>query len=281
VKRNFRVVRSCAREALQDFNWLEYAPFGCILAAQLVFLFLAMNMGSVWGMATAGGVARLVGGERQLQYPQFFVYLPGLMSIVEAFLYTLPGSLLIPLSLIRVLAPMDHSLAEGYGVGPRLRQALLPTLFAGLSSAALLYAWQYLLHVGPEPMIRAMVPGSQAMFAIWGLSVLGAYALSACFLYVPIAAIRPGATLREALGKGLREGVELFAPTLFFIFIFSWPALPFLLVAGLKALTICEKLRPEVVAVIMGIYTVLISVASYLTYAAAARLHWSAQREEG
>ncbi len=280
MQRDFRVTRSCAKEALRDFHWREYAPFGWILAAQLLFLVLAMNLGHEWGMATAGGLARLLGAEKQLHYPQFYVFLPSLLSIFEAILYTVPGSLLIPLSLIRVLAPMDHALAEGHGVGSRLKQAFLPTFAAGLLGAGLLWVWQYLLRIGPEPLLRSTLSGFQGTLAIWGLSVLGAYAISAFFIYVPIAAIRPGATFRESFAKGLLEGVELFGSTMFFILLFSWPALPFLLIAGLKSLVIIEKLRPEVVGIIMGIYMVLISTASYLTYAAAARLHWAEMAEE-
>ena len=54
MHRNFRVARACGVEAAQDFQWHEYAPFAWILGAQLLFLLLALNLGSTIGMGTAG-----------------------------------------------------------------------------------------------------------------------------------------------------------------------------------------------------------------------------------
>jgi len=280
MRRDFRIVRACAKEAMRDFGWHEYAPFGWILGAQLLFLLLSMNLGSGWGMATAGSVARLLGAEGQLQYPQFFIYLPSLASIVEAFLYAIPGSVLIPLALIRILAPMDHALAEGYGVVLRLKQAFLPTLVASVVSAALQIGWQWVVSMGLAPILRSALTGFQGAAAIWLVSVLGAFVIAALFLYVPIAAIRPGAKFREAMIGGVNEGVRLIGFTLLFILAFSWPALPFLMLVQLNAAFICEKLRPEMIAVALALYAVLISGASYLIYASAARLHWAELAEE-
>jgi hypothetical protein len=44
---------------------------------------------------------------------------------------------------------------------------------------------------------------------------------------------------------------------------------------------ISEKLRPEVIGFLLAAYAAIMSVASYFTYAAAARLHWAAQVREG
>lgn len=280
MRRDFRVVRACATEAVRDFGWHEYAPFGWILGAQLVFLVLAMNLGSAWGMATAGSVARLLRAEGQLHYPQFYAYLPMLASHVEAFLYVIAGSLLIPFALIRILAPMDHALAEGYGVGPRLKQAFLPTLVALVAGGALQYGWQWVVSQGAVPILRIALPGFKGVAAIWVVSVLGAFVIAAVLLYVPIAAIRPGAKFGEAISGGVKEGLRLLLFTLLFIFVFSLPALPFLMLVQLHATFLSAKLRPETIGVALGLHAVLNSAASYLIYASAARLHWAEQAEE-
>ena len=54
---------SCAREAVQDFRLSEYLPFGIILASQFLFLIVAVNLGTPWGMATVGWLARNIGGD--------------------------------------------------------------------------------------------------------------------------------------------------------------------------------------------------------------------------
>jgi hypothetical protein len=279
MKRTFRVARSCALEALRDFHWHEYAPFGWMLAAQLLFLVLAMNLGTVVGMATAGGLSRLVGAEQQLHYPRFFLFLPNLVSIVEAFLYTIPGSILIPLSLIRVLAPMEHASAKGRNVLHRVRRAILPTLIAFLAAVGLLLGWQWVLSAWLGPAIQGAIP-IQGTATVWGVSILGAYLISAVFLYVPIAAISPDSRPGAALADGFREGLSLIGFSLFFILAFSWPALPLLMFVQLGASFISDKLRPEVIGILLGLYAAIVSVASYFTYAAAARLHWAAQVNE-
>jgi hypothetical protein len=279
MKRSFRVVRSCAWEAVRDFRWHEYAPFGWILAAELVFLALAMNLGTGLGMATAGGIARLVGAEKQIHFPVFFLYLPLLGSMVEAFLYAAPGSVLIPLALIRIMAPMDHALASGAGVMPRLKQALGPTLTVSLLNLALLSGWQWFLNAGPGSLARSALPGFQGIAVTWGISLLGAFTIAALFIYVPVVAIRPGVRYIQAIRLGVREGRRLLLYTLFLVLLFSLPALPVLMMLQLKTALLVEKLRPEVVGYGLGLYMILISVGTYLTYAAAARLHWAGEEE--
>jgi hypothetical protein len=280
LRRDIRVVRSCALEALRDFRWHEYAPFGWILAIQLVVLVLAMNLGSGLGMATAGGLARVLGEERQLHYPGFYLYLPVFSSVVESFCYTLPGSVLIPLSLVRILAPMDPDLRTGSGVVRRLRQAFPPTLVASLLSLGLLSGWQWIVvGLGPAALLRGWVPGFAGVVMVWGISLLGAYAVAALFLYVPVVAIRPRATFVDALRDGVSEGTHLLGFTLLLVVLFSLPTLPALFIVQLQSGFLVEKLRPEVVGYGLAIYMILTSLASYLTYAAVARLHWADQAE--
>jgi len=280
MQRNFRIARACAREAVRDFHWREYSPFAWILAAQLLFFLLALNLDTPMGMALAGGLTRIVHGKGPLHYPAYFLDLPYVSAVLELFLYSIPGSVLIPLALIRIMEPMDASLLEKETVNARLRRAVLPTLIAAILNFGLLLAWQWLINVGPAPLFKASVPGFGGLVLVWLISVVGAYALSAILLYIPIAAVRPATTIPLALKDGLSEGRELFAYTVFFLLAFALPALPFLMITQLKAAFIADRLRPELVAIALALYCTLISVASYFTYGAAARLHWAAQAEE-
>ncbi|HEU4940064.1 MAG TPA: hypothetical protein VFT97_00440 [Candidatus Eisenbacteria bacterium] len=279
MNRNFRVARACGVEAARDFMWREYAPFSWILGAQLLFLLLALNLGTTIGMATVGAVIRLFAGDGPLHYPSFFLYLPNVTSWVELVLYTLPGAVLIPLAIARIQAPMDPEL-QGEGFKARIRRAWPPTLVAGLMTLALLAGWQWLFGKAVVPLIRASFPGLQASAAIWGLSLLGAYSLSALFLYVPVMALHRNMTFVGALRGGIGEGFRLYKWTVLYVLLFSLPALPFLMAIQLGTAFMAERMRPEMIAVVVGIYSILISFATYLTYAAAARLHWASQVEE-
>jgi hypothetical protein len=279
MNRNFRVARACGVEAARDFMWREYAPFGWILGAQLLFLLLALNLGTTIGMATVGAIIRLFVGDAPLHYPSFFLYLPNVTSWVELVLYTLPGAVLIPLAIARIQAPMDPDL-QGEGFKARIRRAWPPTLVAGLLTLALLVGWQWLFGKAVVPLIRASFPGLQATAAIWALSLVGAYSLSALFLYVPVIALQRNMTFVGALRGGIGEGVRLFKWTLLYMLLFSLPALPFLMAIQLGTAFMAERMRPEMIAIVVGIYSILISFATYLIYAAAARLHWASQVEE-
>jgi len=280
MQRNFRIARACAREAVRDFHWHEYSPFAWILGVQLLFFLLALNLDTPMGMAIAGGLTRMIHGKNMLHYPAYFLDLPFVSAVVELILYSLPGSVLIPLALIRIMEPMDPTLTRGEAVKARLRRAFLPTLVAAALNVAILYAWQWLVNVGPAPLFRASLPGFQGIILVWLVSVLGAYALTAILIYIPIAAVRPRTTFMGAMKDGLSEGRELFGYTVFLLVAFALPALPFLMITQLKAAFIAERLRPELIAFALALYSTLISIATYFTYGAAARLHWAASAEE-
>jgi len=280
MQRNFRIARACAREAVRDFHWHEYSPFAWILGVQLLFFLLALNLDTPMGMAIAGGLTRMIHGKNMLHYPAYFLDLPFVSAVVELILYSLPGSVLIPLALIRIMEPMDPTLTRGEAVKARLRRAFLPTLVAAALNVVILYAWQWLVNVGPAPLFRASLPGFQGIILVWLVSVLGAYALTAILIYIPIAAVRPRTTFMAALKDGLSEGRELFGYTVFLLVAFALPALPFLMITQLKAAFIAERLRPELIAFALALYSTLISIATYFTYGAAARLHWAASAEE-
>jgi hypothetical protein len=279
MRRDFRVAKACASEAVRDFRLYEYAPFGLILAAQSIFLALVFTMGTPLGMATAGAIARLVLGDN-IHYPTFFLNLPSVSQRVEAFLYALPGSVLIPLSLIRILKPAHPELGDKAVVRSRLKQAFLPALAAALVNAALLEVWQALLRVGPVPIMKAVMPGFAGQAVTWVIAIVVAFAVAALFLYVPILAVQAGVSLRDACVRGFKEGVRLFPHSVFFIFLFSWPALCFLFLTQMRTGFIVGRMRPEILPLLLFGYSLLISVASYLTYAAAMRLHWAEEKEE-
>ena len=58
---DFRNARASMREAWRDFRWVEYRPFAWMMLAELLFLFLASNLATPWGMAGAGWVLRTMG----------------------------------------------------------------------------------------------------------------------------------------------------------------------------------------------------------------------------
>jgi hypothetical protein len=266
----------CVRESLHDFRLFEWAPFGWILLFQALFLLAILNLGSAWGMVIGGGVAGLVGrGEQIVHYPTVFIFLPALSSIVEWFLYVVVGSVLIPIALLRIAAPMESD--ESTDWRARVRRAALPTLLAGLMNVGLLQLWDWTLSRAVVPAIQSQIPGLAGTLAPWLIGATVSYALAAPFLYVPIRAIRRDATFASALFGGLKEGVRLFWPTLLVILICSWPAFLVLAGAQVNPAVIVRKMRPELVGYLLLAYAVITSFASYLIYASASRLRWARQ----
>lgn len=280
MKRDVRIARACAIEAVKDFHFREYAPFAWILAAHLLFLILALNLGAAPAQATVGNLARMVYGREAVHYPGFFLYLPSLAAIFEAFLYSVPGALLIPLALIYTMAPMEPASTRSQPIGPRLRSAFLPTMVASIVNVAVLAGWQWFFTKLPGPFLSDQAPGFVGDAIAWFVGVIGAYMIAAVFIYVPIVAVKPGTRFVEALRDGLSEGFRLFWYTLSFIVIFALPVLPVLLLVQSRPAFIVDRMRPEIIPIAIIVYAVLISAATYLTYAASARLHWAAERKE-
>ena len=280
MKRDVRIARTCAVEAVKDFHFREYAPFGWMLAAHLLFLIVALNLEATPAMATVGALGRALYGDRAIHYPAFYLHLPSLAAVFEAFLYSVPGAVLIPLALIRTMAPMEPASTRSQPIGPRLRSAFFPTLVVSLANVGILAGWQWLFQKGPGPFLTQAFPGFTGASLAWVVGVLGAYAIAALFIYVPIVAVRPGTRFGEALGNGLAEGARLFWFTLTFIILYALPVLPVLLIVQSRPDFIVARMRPEIIPIALMVYAVLISAATYLTYAAAARLHWAAARAE-
>ncbi len=263
-------------ESLRDFRWYEWAPFGWILAVQLLFLLFAVNLGTAWGMAGAGWITLVASkGDIFLHYPQFFIALPTIASLVEWVLYVGAGAVLIPLAVLRISEPGEP--AGPRDTGPRLKGAILPTLVGGLINLVVLQAWQWLLAKGPAPLLRGYLPGGTGQLALWLFGVLGAFALSGPFFFVPVHAIQRDSNFGKSLVGGLGEGVRLIGPAFLVIVLCSWPALLFLVPVQIGPAVIVEKMRPELVAILLALYAAISSAANYLIYASVTRLHWSRQ----
>jgi hypothetical protein len=268
----------CVRESLHDFRLYEWAPFGWILIAQVLFLLAALNLGSVWGMAIVGGVAGLVGRSEQIiHYPTVFILLPSLSSLVEWVLYVVAGSVLIPIALLRIAGPMEGGPQTEWR--QRVGRAILPTLLAGLMNIGLLQLWDWVLTHAVAPVIQPRLPEILGLVVPWFIGALGAYLIAAPFIYVPIHAIHRGSGLGGSLVRGIGEGLRSLWPTFVIIVVCSWPALFALAAAQVNPAVVVRKMRPELVAYLLLAYAILTSLASYLIYASASRLHWARRAE--
>lgn len=275
MAREIRSIRAAALEALGSFRLYEFAPLGWILIAELVVLSLAMNLSAAWGMATAGWLSASLGGEGVLHYPGYYAFLPNLMSNVEAALYVLAGSILIPLLITRVLQPVDPgSFPEG-STGARVRQAILPVLVGTLLWVALTLGWQWVLNQpavmkGLRSVFRGGFVGAAGVTIV---ALLVGYAIWALFVYIPAAAVQPGRGFGSALAGGLREGLSNFFPTLLVVIGLQLPAAAILLVLQVMGAFLVQQIQPEIIGVLIGLGAVLSILATYFIYSAAARYY--------
>ena len=275
---DFRSARASIGEAWRDFRWLEYRPFLWMMLAELLFLFLASNLTSPWGMAGAGYILR-TSGEPAVHYPASFLFLVSTFARVETVIFALAGSFLIPLSLARIQAPMIGIPATGPETARRARRAYPVTLVGYLMNVALLIAWEYLLAVGPRRWIESALGGGlKGGLLIWGLGVLVAFAIAAVFLYVPIRAVEEGSKFGNTLWGGIREGLKSFLPTLFIVLVFAWPAMLLLAPLQIAPNLIVTRVRPELTAILLSLVAVANSFVNYFIFAAASRLHWLMRR---
>lgn len=274
-----REARSSAAEALREFRWFEYRPFAWIMAVQVLFLLLASNLGTSWGMAGAGWLMRLT-REAGVHYPSSFVVLPLAFSYLESLLFTTLGSFLIPLSLVRILAPMDGSTGRGAKAIGRAAAAIPATFLSLFLNVAALLAWQWIYPRGPGRWIHHNLAGFAADLVGWLVSILVSFMVAAILIYVPVRAVSRGSRFSDAFPGGVREGLGSFGPTLFIMLAFAWPALILLAPVQLLTVAIVSKFRPEVVAVLLGAAAVLSSLVNYCIYSAVARFHRLGEPEE-
>ena len=277
---DFRGARMSVREALRDFRWLEYRPFLWIMVIEVLFLFFALNLGTAWGMAGAGWLLKTIGAGA-LHYPASYLVLTIAQSRLEWALFTLLGSFLIPLSLVRIEAPMAGFSPTGPDSVRRARRAYLPTFIAQILNIVLVILWQLLLQVGPSRWIHFFVGGIIGDTLTLGVGILIAFLISALFIYVPIRGVDSGGSIKNALLGGIQEGIRYLGPTLFIVLVFIWPTLIFLAPVQLRPALLVTRFRPELIAILLLIATVLNSFVNYLIYSAAARLHWLGKRREG
>ena len=249
------------------------------MLGELIFIYLASNLGTPWGMKGAGWIMRTA-GEPALHYPASFLFLSYAYARVESFLFAVAGSFLIPLSLARIERPEDGS-SRGSGTVRRALRAYPATFVAFLLSFALLYAWEYLLQIGPSRWIHAFRGGIVGDLVTWCFGVLGAFALAAIFLYVPVRAVSDAGSFGDSLFGGIGEGLRALWPTLFIVLLFAWPTLIFLAPIQLIPRILVTRFRPELVAILIAIAAVLNSFVNYFIYSATARFHWLGKRRGG
>jgi hypothetical protein len=275
---DLRNARASLLEAWRDFRWLEYRPFLWMMLLQLIFLFLASNLQTTWGMAGAGWILRTL-GEPGVHYPTSFLLLSSAYARLESVIFALLGSFLIPLSLARIRAPMHGAPPTGPDTVRRARGAYTVALAGYLINLAILIGWELLLPVAGRG-IGSFLGGIKGEILTWLLGALVAFAVAVVFLYVPIRAVEDGATFGHALGGGVREGLRSFLPTFFLMMVIAWPTLLVLALIQIRPALLVTRFRPELMAVLLAVVAVLNSLVNYLVYSAASRLHWLARERE-
>lgn len=273
MAREIRSIRAAAQDALGNFRFHEFAPFAWILAVELVVLALALNLGTEWGMGTVGWLSERIAGDRPLHYPSFYAFLPTLMTNIEAVLYALAGSILIPLAVLRVLRGIDPAAVPPGSTGPILRKAFLTVLVAAILCEALIVGWQWVI-AQPAVLraVRVVLRGDLLGTAgVTLLTLLVGYAIWTLFVYVPILAVRPGTGFGAALGGGIRQALRHYLPTYLVVIGLSLPAAAILLVLQTMGTFLVQQIRPEIVAVLMGLYALFSMLATFFIYSAAAR----------
>jgi hypothetical protein len=281
MARDIRTIRAAALDALGSFRLYEFAPFGWILAAELIVLVLAMNLGTAWGMGTAGWLAARIAGEGPLHYPAFYAFLPTLMTDLEVLLYAFAGSYLIPLATLRVLQGQNPARTAPGEAASRARGAYLPVLIGAILSTILIVGIQWVLgQQAVSGTIRGLLRGGfigTAGVAIVGM--LAGYAVWTLFVYVPVSSVQPGRSLGAKFAAGFREGLENFLPTYVVVIGLSLPAAAILLVLQVMGIFLVGQIRPEIIGVLIGLYSLLSMLATFFIYSAAAR-YYQARRGE-
>ena len=273
MAREIRTIRAAAQEALGNFRFHEFAPFAWILAVELVVLALAMNLGTAWGMGTVGWLTERIAGDQPLHYPSFYAFLPTLMTNIEAVLYALAGSVLIPLAVIRVLRSLDPASVPPGSTKPLLRKAFFTVLVAALLCEALILGWQWVIaQPGVLRAVRVVLRGNVLGTAgVTMLAMLVGYAIWTLFVYVPIRAVRPGIGFGAALGGGIRQALAHYFPTYLVVIGLSLPAAAILMVLQTMGPFLVQQIRPEIIGVLMGLYAILSMLATFFIYSAATR----------
>jgi hypothetical protein len=151
---------------------------------------------------------------------------------------------------------------------------MLPTFLGLLLCVAVSVLWQWLVGVAIVPVFRLFLGGGfNSIAATWLVSALVGYAIVAAVYHVPIVSLRTGGAPMVTLVRGLREGIHLLWGTFLYLVLFSIPALLVQVVLQLFPTLVVVRLRPELILVLLFVYAALTSIATYLSYSAAVRLH--------
>jgi len=260
-------------ESIRGFRWTEFSPYFLLFGIQFVFLALTTQMHMAWAMGLVAPVVEWTGGESHLHYPAFYGYLPVSMAWVEAALYAFPGCVLIPLSLLRLLARSDRALSLGAGAAGRLAGAVPPTLFAALIGVGAVWGWQGTAAPAIGRVLLTFVPATAAAFTIWCVAVLGGYLVLSLLLYIPIAAVQARASLFGSIGRGVAAGLRLLPLTLMFAVLFALPTILIQFILERQTALIITRLRPEAIPILLAFYAFFTALATYLTYGAGLRLY--------
>lgn len=280
MKVSFGDAIGSALEAVRGYRWVEFAPFFWILAVQLVFIAICSQLTSSWAMGIVAGLAKLVKGEGNIHYPAFFAYVSILLGWLESFLYTVPGAVLIPLSLLRLYSRSDRALSLGARAGERLAVAFLPTLIAGALIVGVVWSWQRYLAPPVSLFIKNGVRPPWGDYLAWLTVVIGGYLVVALLLYVPVAAVQARTNPVRAFFRGVRFGFRAWIFTAFFAVLFGLPAILIQWVLERQGMLLITRLRPELILIGLAIYAAFTSVSTYLTYATAARFYRIARAED-
>jgi hypothetical protein len=272
------MARESAVGAIRSFSLQGYAPISVILAVQLAYLVLGLNLGTTVGMATAGAIARSIVGPDAVNYPAFLQVLPLTFSYVESVTFILLGAWALPRVAAIVLAEDGAAPAERGRGAARVRKAFLPTLLSLLIAFLIAYGWQRMVpSVLPRMLGLFLHTDAALVTGTWVVSVLVAYAVTTIFVYVPIVAVASDVAPLAALWGGIRSGLGKFWVTFPAAVVFSLPALLLQLIVQTTGGFLATRTRPENIAYLLIGYAVLGSAGTYLLWSMATRLHDSSE----
>ena len=113
----------------------------------------------------------------------------------------------------------------------------------------------------------------------WLTGMLVAYAISACFLCIPVVAVQDGRGFAHSLLVGFKRSLAVFPISYAFVVLFSMPALLALYVTQVFGRELVTQMRPEVAAVLLCVYIVLINLGTYFLYGSTTRLLIAGKQE--
>jgi hypothetical protein len=109
--------------------------------------------------------------------------------------------------------------------------------------------------------------------------MLVAYAISTCFLCIPIVAVQEDRGFFQSLIGGLKRSLKVFPFSYGYVVLFSLPALITLYVTQVFGHYLVIRMRPEVAAVLLCAYVVFINLGTYFLYGATTRLLIAGKQE--